>query len=169
MNAPFSPQGFSTLSNQQPLAPEFALLAQEAETLTEMLRALEQEHDALIEGDSARLEEAVAAKAAALELHAQLRAQREARGLTDISHDAIAQRPDLNEGQKATGLELIERLRASGVACQKLNNRNGMMISSLKDRTHRALTVLRGAPDVTLYGNRGNADPDMGSRVLGTA
>ena len=157
------------LINSTDLAPEIALLAEEARTLSDVLQALELEHDALIEGDALQLEQAVAQKTSALDAHARLRAQREQIGLKSLSAAELTARANLSEGQRLSGLQLVDQLRTAGDACQRLNNKNGMMIAGLRDRTHRALSVLRGTPDVTLYGNRGSTDPDMGSRVLGTA
>lgn len=153
------------------LGPELDFLSREAEALTVVLKALEEEHAALISNDPARLESAVSEKNSALDRYMAAKASREAQGISDNIKDAIANHPRLSEGQRASGIELATAMRAAGENCQKLNQRNGMLIHALRDHTKRALNLVRGGESgVTLYGQQGRADdPDAGSRVLGTA
>jgi flagellar biosynthesis/type III secretory pathway chaperone len=152
------------------LTPELSLLAQEADALSAVLHALEAEHAALLEGDAEALETAVAAKQTALSNHAQISRQRESAGLRNSITDYVRQHPKLTNGQRVTGMEIADRLRATGENCQALNQRNGRLIAGLRERTQSALTVLRaGEVGVMLYGQQGESSKDMGSRVLGTA
>lgn len=152
------------------LGPELDVLSKEAEALTAVLQCLEEEHSALVENDASRLEDAVTDKNAALDRYLQAKSDREARGLGNNIRDAIANHPQLSAGQRASGIELASAMRAAGESCKKLNQRNGMLISALRDHTQRALSMVRGADvGVTLYGQHGNTDPESGSRVLGTA
>ena len=83
---------------------------------------------------------------------------------------AVGNNPQLSAGQRATGMELVGTIRAAGEHCKTLNQRNGMLISALRDRTQQAINIVRGGGSgVTLYGQQGNAHLDNGSRVLGTA
>ena len=67
-------------------------------------------------------------------------------------------------------MALASQLRIAGEQCQHLNQRNGMLIAGLRERTQSALGILRsGESSVTLYGQQGEAAQDMGSRIIGTA
>ena len=152
------------------LGSELDILSREAEELTAVLRALEDEHSALVENDPERLEGAVSQKNAALDRYMATKAQREAKGLTDNITAAIANHPKLTEGQRASGIEIASSLRSTGESCKELNQRNGVLISALRDHTQRALNVVRGGESgVTLYGQQGNANQDVEGRVLGRA
>ena len=50
------------------------------------------------------------------------------------------------------------------------NQRDGMLIAGLRERTRSALSLLRpDAANVTLYGEQGSAEDTMGSRFLVSA
>lgn len=154
----------------QNLGSELDILSREAEELSTVLRALEEEHSALVENDPQRLEEAVSEKNAALDRYMVTKAEREAKGISDNITQAIASHPKLSAGQRASGIEIASALRATGEHCKKLNQRNGMLISALRDHTQRAMNIVRGGESgVTLYGQQGNTDQNGGSRVLGRA
>lgn len=155
---------------EQGMGVELDTLAREADALARVLHALEEEHDALVTSDAGRLESAIADKNAALEGYLSAKSDREARGMGDDLGSAVGNNPQLSAGQRATGLELVGTIRTAGEHCKTLNQRNGMLISALRDRTQQAINIVRGGDSgVTLYGQQGNAHLDNGSRVLGTA
>ena len=152
------------------LGPELDVLSKEAEALASVLKALEEEHDALISSDPQRVEDAVKRKNEALDGYMSAKTQRESMGISNSIRDAIANHPHLSAGQRASGIELASAMRAAGEHCKTLNQRNGILISALREHTTRALNLVRGNESgVTLNGQQGNADSEMGSRILGTA
>ena len=157
------------MAEQNTRAPGLDTLAREAEALTRVLHALEEEHDALVNSDAERLESAIADKNDALEGYMTAKNAREADGISQ-NLQAVASHPQLSAGQRATGVELASTIRVAGESCKTLNHRNGMFIAALRDRTQQAINIVRGNDmGVTLYGQQGNAHLDGGSRVLGTA
>jgi flagellar biosynthesis/type III secretory pathway chaperone len=116
------------------------------------------------------LEQAVAAKQRAIAAHAQARHERETLGLRENLRAQIESHPGFFNGLKAQALDTVDVLREKGAASKNANQRNGMLIAGLRERTRSALTLLRpDAANVTLYGNRGSAEDTMGSRLLGSA
>ena len=145
-------------------------LAHELETLTRVVETLDIEHEALLGSDAERLEQAVAAKQRAIAAHAQARHERETLGLRENLRAQIESHPGFFNGLKAQALDTVDVLREKGAASKNANQRNGMLIAGLRERTRSALTLLRpDAANVTLYGNRGSAEDTMGSRLLGSA
>ena len=145
-------------------------LVRELETLTQVVETLDIEHEALLGSDAERLEQAVAAKQRAIAAHAQARHERETLGLRENLRAQIESHPGLFNGLKAQALDTVDVLREKGTASKNANQRNGMLIAGLRERTRSALTLLRpDAANVTLYGNRGSAEDTMGSRLLGSA
>lgn len=145
-------------------------LAHELETLTQVVETLDIEHEALMGSDAERLEQAVAAKQRAIAAHVQARHAREALGLKDNLQQQIESHPGFFNGLKDAALANIEALRENGARSKNANQRNGMLIAGLRERTRTALGLLRpDAANVTLYGQRGSADDTMGSRLLGSA
>jgi flagellar biosynthesis/type III secretory pathway chaperone len=145
-------------------------LVRELETLTQVVETLDIEHEALLGSDAERLEQAVAAKQRAIAAHAQARHERETLGLRENLRAQIESHPELFNGLKAQALDTVDVLREKGAASKNANQRNGMLIAGLRERTRSALTLLRpDAANVTLYGNRGSAEDTMGSRLLGSA
>ena len=152
------------------MGPELDSLAREADALAKVLHALEAEQDALVNSDAGRLEDAIADKNAALDGYLSAKTDREARILDEDLSGAVANHPQLSAGQRATGMELVGSIRAARQDCKAPNQRNGMLISALRDRTQQAIHIVRGGDSgLTLYGQQGNAHLDNGSRVLGTA
>lgn len=142
----------------------------ELETLTQVIETLDIEHEALIGSDAQRLEQAVAAKQRAITAHAQARNERENLGLRDSLRPQIESHPGFFANLKESTLACIDDLGKKGAASKEANQRNGMLIAGLRERTRSALTLLR--PDsinVSLYGQRGSAEDTMGSRLLGSA
>ena len=145
-------------------------LANELETLTQVVETLDIEHDALMGSDAQRLEQAVAAKQRAITTHAQARYEREMLGLRENLRAQVESHPGFFNGLQNQALACIDELRVKGEASKSANQRNGMLIAGLRERTRSALTLLRpDAANVTLYGNRGSAEDTMGSRLLGSA
>ena len=145
-------------------------LVHELETLTRVVETLDIEHEALLGSDAERLEQAVAAKQRAIAAHAQARHEREILGLRENLRAQIESHPGFFNGLKAQALDTVDVLREKGTASKNANQRNGMLIGGLRERTRSALTLLRpDAANVTLYGNRGSAEDTMGSRLLGSA
>ena len=145
-------------------------LANELETLTQVVETLDIEHDALMGSDAQRLEQAVAAKQRAITTHAQARYEREMLGLRENLRAQVESHPGFFNGLQNQALTCIDELRVKGEASKSANQRNGMLIAGLRERTRSALTLLRpDAANVTLYGNRGSAEDTMGSRLLGSA
>ena len=145
-------------------------LKAELETLTQVVETLDIEHDALMGSDAERLEQAVAAKQRAIAAHAKARYEREQLGLRENLTAQIETHPGFFNGLKEQTLNCLDELRNKGIDSKNANQRNGMLISGLRERTRSALTLLRpDAANVTLYGNRGSADDTMGSRLLGSA
>ena len=145
-------------------------LVRELETLTQVVETLDIEHEALLGSDAERLEQAVAAKQRAIAAHARARHERETLGLRENLRAQIESHPGFFNGLKAQALDTIDVLREKGAASKNANQRNGMLIAGLRERTRSALTLLRpDAANVTLYGNRGSAEDTMGSRLLGSA
>ena len=145
-------------------------LVRELETLTQVIETLDIEHEALLGSDAERLEQAVAAKQRAIAAHAQARHERETLGLRENLRAQIESHPGFFNGLKAQALDTVDVLREKGAASKNANQRNGMLIAGLRERTRSALTLLRpDAANVTLYGNRGSAEDTMGSRLLGSA
>ena len=145
-------------------------LVRELETLTQVVETLDIEHEALLGSDAERLEQAVAAKQRAIAAHAQARHERETLGLRENLRAQIESHPGFFNGLKAQALDTVDVLREKGAASKNANQRNGMLIAGLRERTRSALTLLRpDAANVALYGNRGSAEGTMGSRLLGSA
>lgn len=145
-------------------------LQYELETLTQVVETLDIEHEALMDSDAERLEQAVAAKQRAIAMHAQARHEREKLGLKEGLRAQVESHPGLFNGLRDRALTCVDELRNKGEASKKANQRNGMLIAGLRERTRTALTLLRpDAANVTLYGNRGSAEDTMGSRLLGSA
>ena len=145
-------------------------LDNELETLTQVVETLDIEHDALMGSDAQRLEQAVAAKQRAITTHAQARYEREMLGLREDLRAQVESHPGFFNGLQNQALACIDELRVKGEASKNANQRNGMFIAGLRERTRSALTLLRpDAANVTLYGNRGSAEDTMGSRLLGSA
>jgi flagellar biosynthesis/type III secretory pathway chaperone len=145
-------------------------LAQELETLTQVVETLDIEHDALLGTDAERLEQAVAAKQRAIAAHAQARHSRESLGLREGLRAQIETHPGFFNGLKDQALASVDALHDKGAISKNANQRNGMLIAGLRERTRSALNLLRpDAANVTLYGNRGSAEDTMGSRLLGSA
>ena len=145
-------------------------LVRELETLTQVVETLDIEHEALLGSDAERLEQAVAAKQRAIAAHARARHERETLGLRENLRAQIESHPGFFNGLKAQALDTVDLLREKGAASKNANQRNGMLIAGLRERTRSALTLLRpDAANVTLYGNRGSAEDTMGSRLLGSA
>ncbi|UZP73779.1 hypothetical protein E0F26_03050 [Candidatus Paraluminiphilus aquimaris] len=147
-----------------------AALANELETLTRVVETLDIEHEALLGSDAARLEQAVAAKQRAIAAHAQARHARESLGLRDNLKQQVDSHPGFFNGLKDTALTNIEALREKAAVSKNANQRNGMLVAGLRERTRTALNILRpDAANVTLYGQGGSAEDTMGSRLLGSA
>ena len=145
-------------------------LALELETLTRVVETLDIEHEALMGSDAERLEQAVAAKQRAIAAHAQARHDRESLGLREGLRAQIESHPGFFNGLKAQALASVDELREKGATSKTANQRNGMLIAGLRERTRSALTLLRpDAANVTLYGQRGSAEDTLGSRLLGSA
>ena len=145
-------------------------LAHELETLTRVVETLDIEHEALMGSDAGRLEQAVAAKQRAIAAHAQARHARESLGLKEGLRQQIESHPGFFNGLKDRALEHVDALRENGAKSKNANQRNGMLIAGLRERTRSALNLLRpDAANVTLYGEQGSAEDTMGSRFLGSA
>lgn len=145
-------------------------LAHELETLTQVVETLDIEHEALMGSDAGRLEQAVAAKQRAIAAHAQARHARESLGLKEGLRQQIESHPGFFNELKDRALEHVDALRESGAKSKNANQRNGMLIAGLRERTRSALSLLRSdAANVTLYGEQGSAEDTMGSRLLGSA
>ena len=134
-----------------------AALEQELLTLTALHESLQGESAALVEGDPAIIDAAIATKNAALQAH-QAEMNRRPTG-------------DVPEAVKADLEALQDRLAGLAAECQDLNRRNGTLISKLSDRTKAALNVLQGTEEMAvLYSASGvEATAGKGSRVLGKA
>ena len=134
-----------------------AALEQELLTLTALHEALQRESSALVAGDTANIDAAIAAKNAALQAH-QAEMNRRPAG-------------DVPDAAKTELDALQDRLAALAAECQELNRRNGTLISRLSDRTKAALNVLQGTEEMAvLYSASGmEAATGKGSRVLGKA
>ena len=142
----------------------------ELETLTQVIETLDIEHEALVGSDAQRLEQAVAAKQRAITSHAQARSQRENLGLRDNLRPQVESHPGFFTSLKDRTLACIDDLGEKGTASKEANQRNGMLIAGLRERTRSALTLLRpDAANVSLYGQKGSAEDTMGSRLLGSA
>ena len=147
-----------------------AALDSELGTLIQVLDILDIEHEALLGSDAARLEQAVAAKQRAIAAHAQARHARESLGLRDNLKQQVDSHPGFFNGLKDTALTNIEALRENAALSKNANQRNGMLVAGLRERTRTALSILRpDAANVTLYGQGGSAEDTMGSRLLGSA
>jgi flagellar biosynthesis/type III secretory pathway chaperone len=145
-------------------------LAHELETLTQVVETLDIEHEALMGSDPERLEQAVAAKQRAIAAHAQARNARESLGLKEELQRQIESHPGFFNGLKDQALGYIEALRENGAKSKNANQRNGMLIAGLRERTRSALGLLRpDSANVTLYGQGGSAEDTLGSRLLGSA
>lgn len=145
-------------------------LSQELEALTQVIETLDIEHEALLGSDAERLEQAVAAKQRAIAAYAQVRYAREALGLKDNLRQQVESHPGFLNGLKDAALANIDALRENGARSKNANQRNGMLIAGLRERTRTALGLLRpDAANVTLYGQGGSAEDTMGSRLLGSA
>lgn len=145
-----------------------AALSAELDALKLAHEALIAERQALIEVAAEALEQAIAAKNNALDVLAGCRMQRETLvGGANLS-GLFADLPTTAEVIAAQ--HTIEELQRLGIECQQLNQSNGRLIGGLRDSTEGALGILRaGDASVTLYGEEGQRDSNMGSRVLGTA
>lgn len=157
-------------SSNRDLSPELNALVKEADALSTVLHALEAEHEALLEGDSGKLEDAVARKQMALAEHAATAQERESLGLAQNITQSIKENRNLTDSERAQGLALASQLRSAGADAKQKNQRNGMLIAGLRERTSAALGILRpGESGITLYGQQGQANQDLGSRILGRA
>ena len=145
-------------------------LAAELNSLKDVESALQAESDALRGLVPANLESAVADKSQALMTFAQLRSNREALlGQLNLE-EALDAYAATDEAEHSNAKALLQSLDELGENCKELNQNNGLLIGGLKDRAERSLSLLRsGEAGVTLYGEGGNRDSDLGSRSLGTA
>lgn len=142
----------------------------ELETLIQVVETLDIEHEALMGSDADRLEQAVAAKQNAIAAHISARHQREALGLKEALAEQIKSHPGFVNGLQARALEVVAELRELGQTSRDANQRNGMLIAGLRERTRNALELLRpDAANIKLYGQGGSAEDTMGSRLLGSA
>jgi len=147
-----------------------AALDSELDTLTKVLDMLDIEHEALLGKDPERLEQAVVAKQKAIAGHLQSRCHRESLGLKDSLREQLETHPTLVNGLREKALDLVTQLSELALTSKNMNNRNGKLISGLKERTNTTLQVLRPeAASITLYGDSGSAENTMGSRLLGSA
>lgn len=145
-------------------------LAHELEMLTTVVETLDIEFDALMESDPQRLEQAVAAKQRAVAAYARAFHERESLGLKDGLRQQIESHPDFFNGLKTQALDCIEELREKGDKSKSANQRNGMLVAGLRERTRTTLGLLRpDSANVALYGHRGSAEDTLGSRLLGSA
>ena len=113
-------------------------LVRELETLTQVVETLDIEHEALLGSDAERLEQAVAAKQRAIAAHAQARHERETLGLRENLRAQIETHPGFFNGLKAQALDTVDVLREKGAASKNANQRNGMLIAGLRERTRSA-------------------------------
>lgn len=142
----------------------------ELETLIQVVETLDIEHEALMGSDADRLEQAVAAKQNAIAAHIAARHHREALGLKEALAEQIESHPGFVNGLQARALEVVAELRELGQTSRDANQRNGMLIAGLRERTRSALELLRpDAANIKLYGQGGSAEDTMGSRLLGSA
>jgi flagellar biosynthesis/type III secretory pathway chaperone len=143
-------------------------LQAELDALIAVRDALMAEHDALTESAAARLETAVSEKNVAIAELTARRDQREALLGRDSLRVAVTQ--FFEEGiNRQQALSTVDHLQQLGQECQRLNRRNGLLISGLREMTTSALGILRGESTVRLYGQSGGRDEALGSRVIGTA
>jgi flagellar biosynthesis/type III secretory pathway chaperone len=156
------------LANSEQQTPIDALRGERA-ALEAVRDALVAEHSALTDAEGAQLETAVAEKNLAIDALVHRRSEREAViGRADLRKAVVAQYEDGSPAQRQA-LETVADLQQLGQECQRLNQRNGLLISGLRDMTANALGVLRGEPSVQLYGQSGERAENLSSRVIGTA
>jgi len=129
--------------------------------------ALEAEYQALKAGESVELEQATALKAR--HLHAYTDRQQHLRELLG-PETSLAELIEKLPAQRDSNRRLRASLEALAAECQRLNQRNGQVISSLQSRTRDALDILRhNSLGPTLYADDGHRARSGDSRSLGKA
>lgn len=135
-----------------------SILSEQIRCAEEMLGTLSRENEALVAGDTERLNAASAEKARLVETLEALETER--RTLAAAIETTFRQEA-ADGGQWQTLLELV-------AACKRANQRNGALVRARGEQVRAALSIVRGA-ESSLYDDRGAAAASRGARTLGTA
>jgi flagella synthesis protein FlgN len=135
------------------------VLAEQIQCAQAMLRALEAENRALVDGDAERLNAASAAKARLVEELEALEAER--RGLADALDASVTW---LAHAPKPAWQALLTLV----AECKQQNQRNGALVKARSEHLRTALKLLRGS-EPTFYDPSGLAQAARSARSLGTA
>ena len=121
-----------------------------------MLEILDQEYQALLDGDTESLNRVSAEKARVIEDLETLERARQ-----DLIEPGQSQRADTPDSRWSEVLALIEQ-------CRERNQRNGALANARREQVLLALNVLRGN-DNGVYDQSGAVARGIGARALGEA
>lgn len=121
-----------------------------------MLEILDQEYQALLEGDTESLNKASAEKARVIEDLETLERARQ-----DLAVPGQSSRTDASDPSWSKVLELIGQ-------CRERNQRNGALAKARREQVLLALNTLRGS-DGSVYDESGAVARGVGVRALGEA
>jgi len=149
-------------------APLCACLNDTIESLASLLAALEAEHTALSTNNAEQLELATRDKQLRLAAHQETQALlQQALGEENPSGQLPGQADSAVDG--GPNQALFERLRDLTNRCQQSNQRNGMLIAEMQQRTRDALGILRNSHASPLYTGDGLSSAASDTRSLGKA
>lgn len=121
-----------------------------------MLEILDQEYQALLDGDTESLNKASAEKARVIE---ELEALERAR--QDLAEPGQSDRADPVTSGWSEVLDLIKQ-------CRERNQRNGALAKARREQVMAALNLIRGGDD-GVYNESGSVARGVGARALGEA
>jgi len=121
-----------------------------------MLEILDQEYQALLEGDTESLNKASAQKARVIEDLETLERARQ-----DLAVPGQSSRMDASDPSWSKVLDLIKQ-------CRERNQRNGALANARREQVLLALNTLRGSVD-SVYDESGAVPRGVGVRALGEA
>lgn len=132
------------------------MLAEQLDSAESMLSILEQEYQALLDGDPESLNRISADKARLVEDLESL--ERARQGLAEAA----------SSGDSDRGAERWQKILATIERCRARNLRNGALANARREQITLALNMLRGSGD-KLYDGSGSVARSAGSRALGEA
>lgn len=132
------------------------VIREQVDSAESMLEILDQEYQALLEGDTESLNRASAEKARVIEDLETLERARQ-----DLVEPGQADRADGSASRWSEVLELIKQ-------CRERNQRNGALAKARREQVMATLNLLRGSDD-SVYDESGSVARGVGARVLGEA
>jgi len=132
------------------------VLREQVGSAESMLEILDQEYQALLDGDTENLNRAGAEKARVIEdLETLERARQDLAGTAQ---------PDGGDTPQSSWSEVLDLIKQ----CRERNQRNGALANARREQVLLALNVLRGSDD-SVYDESGSVARGVGARALGEA